>query len=161
MEEYGVNSVIYTEPHYSNRADIPPRAKMFAGRMFNLRGNGVKELEEFESSFEGKAKGKARVRDKVKGGSGWEYAPLPPRLQTVTKWCEEEDALQAEQCESPRLDEFKLISSSTGCDCYFSTSETNSEKQVRVQVFAEKEDQGNGERASEYVCIGSGNLWWV
>ena len=99
MEENGVDSVIYTEPHYSNRSDIPPRAKMFAGRMFTLRGNGVKEMEEFESTFGGlglKGKGRASKVDRV-GQYGWEYAPLPPRLHTVLAWCDKEDKLEAER----------------------------------------------------------------
>jgi DNA polymerase zeta len=99
MEEHGVDSVIYTDPHYSNRGDIPPRAKMFAGRMFTLRGNGVKEMDEFESSFGG-FKGKGRAgRGKKVGHLGWEYAPLPPRKTTVVAWCEKQDAIEAERGE--------------------------------------------------------------
>lgn len=97
MEEHGVDSVIYTDPHYSNRTDIPGRAKMFAGRMFTLRGNGIKEMQEFESSFGG-LKGKLRAgKGKKAGHYGWEYAPLPPRRRTVVAWCEERDA-EAEKC---------------------------------------------------------------
>jgi DNA polymerase zeta len=113
MEENGVDSVIYTEPHYSNRSDIPPRAKMFAGRMFTLRGNGVKEMGEFESSFGGLSmKGKGRA-GKVKrvGQYGWEYAPLPPRPHTVLAWCDKEDELEAERRRSLQVvHPIKLIS---------------------------------------------------
>jgi len=98
MEEFGVDSVIYTDPHYSNRSDIPGRAKMFAGRMFTLRGNGIKEMQEFEGSFGGsKGKGRAGKGNRV-GHHGWEYAPLPPRRQAVVSWCAERDA-EAERCE--------------------------------------------------------------
>lgn len=98
MEEYGVDSVIYTDPHYSNRSDIPGRAKMFAGRMFTLRGNGVRELREFESNFGG-LKGKLRAGNpKTVGHLGWEYAPLPPRKQAVVAWCMEQNIIEAEKC---------------------------------------------------------------
>jgi DNA polymerase zeta len=74
---------------------------MFAGRMFTLRGNGVKEMQEFESSFGGwKGKGPAG-KSKKAGHLGWEYAPLPPRRQGVVKWCEEQDATEAERCVCP------------------------------------------------------------
>ena len=101
MEEFGVDTAIYTDPHYSNAADIPARAKMFAGRMFTLRGNGLKELEDFEGTF-GKGKGKNRApRGKSRAGQyGWEYAPLPPSRKRVIAWCEKEDAVEAEQGES-------------------------------------------------------------
>jgi DNA polymerase zeta len=98
MEEFGVDSAIYTDPHYSNRADIPPRAKMFAGRMFTLRGNGLKEMDEFESSLPIKRdKGKNTRHRQTPKHSGWEYAPLPPRSQAVISWCAEQDALDAEK----------------------------------------------------------------
>jgi DNA polymerase zeta len=99
MEGFGVDTEIYTDPHYSNRADIPPRAKMFAGRMFTLRGRGLPELEEFESSFSTTSKGKGRtVRKRLTPGRiGWEYAPLPPGKHAVLSWCEEEDAKEAEK----------------------------------------------------------------
>lgn len=97
MEELGVDSVIYTEPHYSNHADVPPRAKMFAGRMFTLRGKGVKELDEFESSFGPAArKGKGRAKKSLAGQYGWEYGPLPPNRKSVIAWCDKEDGIEAE-----------------------------------------------------------------
>ena len=140
MEEHGVDSVIYTDPHYSNRNDIPGRAKMFAGRMFTLRGNGLKEMQEFESSFGG-LKGKGRAgKAKKAGQSGWEYAPLPPRRHTVVTWCEEQDAIEAERCEFRYLMvRMQLISSPSRCYSYFSTCSSHPEEQVRLQVFAKEE----------------------
>lgn len=98
MEENGVDSVIYTEPHYSNAVDVPPRAKMFAGRMFTLRGKGMKELEDFEGTFSWSYKGKARNKRPKSGAGqyGWEYAPMPPKFKTVVEWCEDQDAIEAE-----------------------------------------------------------------
>ena len=100
MEEYGFDTATYIDPHYSNAMDVPARPKMFAGRMFTLKGNGLRELEEFEGSFgQGKGKGKSRSRQ---GGSragrcGWEYAPLPPSRKRVITWCVKEDAIEAEK----------------------------------------------------------------
>jgi DNA polymerase zeta len=145
MEEFGVDSVIYTDPHYSNRSDIPGRAKMFAGRMFTLRGNGIKEMQEFESSFGG-LKGKGRAgRGKKVGHHGWEYGPLPPRRQAVVSWCAEQDA-EAERCE-PYINRYiqsSLPVSSARRVCDFSARPTDSEEQVRIQVFAKEEIEGNG-----------------
>jgi len=145
MEEFGVDSVIYTDPHYSNRSDIPGRAKMFAGRMFTLRGNGIKEMREFESSFGGlKGKGRAVKGNKV-GHHGWEYAPLPPRTQAVVSWCAEQDA-EAERCKHCR-DKYVGQSSSVSSPrrvCHLSTCSTYSEEQVRIQVFTKEKLEGNG-----------------
>ena len=106
MEEYGVDTAIYTDPHYSNAADVPARPKMFAGRMFSLKGNGLKELEEFEGSFpsaKGKGKSRAKQGKSSAGQYGWEYAPLPPSRKQVVAWCEKEDAVEAEQGGSSSL----------------------------------------------------------
>lgn len=101
MEENGVDSVIYTEPHYSNAVDVPPRAKMFAGRMFSLRGNGLKELEDFEGTFSwGKGKSRSKRTRIGTGTYGWEYGPMPPKRKQVTAWCSEQDAEAAEAGES-------------------------------------------------------------
>lgn len=98
MEEYSVDTAIYTDPHYSNAVDVPARAKMFAGRMFTLKGNGLKELEDFEGSFgRGKGKNRAPNRESRAGQFGWEYAPLPPNRKRVLAWCEKEDAVEAKQ----------------------------------------------------------------
>ncbi|KAK8869691.1 hypothetical protein IAR55_000259 [Kwoniella newhampshirensis] len=96
MEAHGVPSATYQPPYYSNPIDVPPRAKMFAGRMFTLKGDGAKDLEDFESSVgsgpnAGKRWLKPNKRHIFKWTNGWEYAPLPPARNKVVQWCDKED----------------------------------------------------------------------
>nr|XP_031862677.1 uncharacterized protein CI109_001688 [Kwoniella shandongensis]KAA5529749.1 hypothetical protein CI109_001688 [Kwoniella shandongensis] len=97
MEAHGVPSATYQPPYYSNPVDVPPRAKMFAGRMFTLKGNGVNDLDDFESSVGngpnvGKRWLKTNKKHMVKWKIGWEYALPPPGRRDVIQWCELEDA---------------------------------------------------------------------
>nr|XP_019042303.1 DNA polymerase zeta subunit [Kwoniella bestiolae CBS 10118]OCF21233.1 DNA polymerase zeta subunit [Kwoniella bestiolae CBS 10118] len=94
MEDHGVLSAIYQQPFYSNPTDVPSRAKMFAGRMFTLKGNSIKDLQDFESSFEGMLEGRKWLRGKRGKHTwkwGWEYAVPPPTTREVRDWCEKED----------------------------------------------------------------------
>ncbi|WVF72225.1 hypothetical protein IAT40_007037 [Kwoniella sp. CBS 6097] len=94
MELNGVPSMVYQQPYYSNPVDVPSRAKMFAGRMFTLRGNSVKDLEDFESNIPNVDLGKRWLKRKKgmdRWNWGWEYALPPPRLKEVVEWCEKED----------------------------------------------------------------------
>ena len=84
--------VVYTEPHYSNAVDVPPRAKMFAGRMFTLKGNGVPELPEFlGTGATDKSWLRTRKTTREKARFGWEWAFTPPRLGEVVDFCRKED----------------------------------------------------------------------
>lgn len=94
MESSGIPTVIYQEPYYSNPVDVPPRAKMFAGRMFALKGNTVADLQEFDvTGITPKTKRwlKTKRTASVRVPRGWEYAVPPPRLDKVVKWCHDED----------------------------------------------------------------------
>ncbi|OCF36582.1 DNA polymerase zeta subunit [Kwoniella heveanensis BCC8398] len=99
MEKNGVPSMIYQQPYYSNPVDVPSRAKMFAGRMFTLKGNSVKEFEEFEVTVPSAGTGMGKRWLKRKKGMdrwrwGWEYAMPPPRYKDVVEWCEKEDEVK-------------------------------------------------------------------
>lgn len=84
--------VVYQDPYFSNLADVPPRAKMFAGRMFTLKGNTIDELPEFESTIPGYKRWlKTRRQHDEKARFGWEYSPPPPTLKTVEEFCNKED----------------------------------------------------------------------
>ncbi|WVQ98801.1 hypothetical protein IAU59_005932 [Kwoniella sp. CBS 9459] len=94
MQTSGVPSMIYQQPYYSNPIDVPVRAKMFAGRMFTLKGDSVKDLDEFECSTSTGNAGKKWLKRR-KGADqwkwGWEYAMPPPRHKEVVDWCKKED----------------------------------------------------------------------
>ena len=93
MESRGLPSVVYQEPFYSSALDVPPRAKMFAGRMFSLKGNGVGDLPDFELSKPETAKWlKSKRRDAEQTQFGWEFGLPPPTRKKVCAWCAAEDA---------------------------------------------------------------------
>nr|XP_019013605.1 uncharacterized protein I206_01675 [Kwoniella pini CBS 10737]OCF52386.1 hypothetical protein I206_01675 [Kwoniella pini CBS 10737] len=100
MEDSGIPSVIYQQPYYSNPIDVPARSKQFAGRVFTLKGNLVKDLQDFEGSFSDPLGNKRWLKSRRTGHKwkfGWEYAVTPPTAKEVIDWCEREDtALQAD-----------------------------------------------------------------
>ena len=89
--------VIYQEPYYSAPQDVPSRPKMFAGRMFALKSNGVSDLPEFESIHPlTQTWLKTRHEHLVTARYGWEYALPAPSLRDVVKACNQEDAAKRE-----------------------------------------------------------------
>lgn len=112
FEEQGLPSVEYQEPYYSNPVDVPLRAKMFAGRMFSLKGDAVKDLQDFESmALDGSAEVTPRqkrwLRDKnahppaVNSRYGWEYLKSAPTSKVVKDWCAVEDGKLRDEGELP------------------------------------------------------------
>lgn len=92
METLGLRTGIYQDPYYSNPLDVPPRAKMFAGRMFTLKGNTVDNLQEFEHDVATSGPWLRRVKAEPEMARyGWEYAVPPPSLRTVAEWCRKVD----------------------------------------------------------------------
>lgn len=97
----GLPAIVYQEPYYSNPADVPGRAKMFAGRMFNLKGNGLNDLQEFEHDIPVNSTWlKGKRSDLGKARYGWEFARPAPAKHVVTDWCriiDEEAAARAQK----------------------------------------------------------------
>ncbi|KAK4687469.1 DNA polymerase zeta, partial [Tremellales sp. Uapishka_1] len=94
METYDLPSVVYQQPFYSNPIDVPSRPKMFAGRMFTLKGNGLPDLLDFESSFAETTPWLKRLKgESERSKNGWEYAFPPPTWAKVVDWCAKQDLL--------------------------------------------------------------------
>ncbi|WRT67197.1 uncharacterized protein IL334_004163 [Kwoniella shivajii] len=94
MEENGVPSAVYQQPYYSNPVDVPSRSKMFAGRMFALKGDTVKDLDDFESSFMTSSSSTKWLKGRKHNHQwkfGWEYSHTPPTKRDVINWCDKED----------------------------------------------------------------------
>ncbi|RXK35490.1 hypothetical protein M231_07268 [Tremella mesenterica] len=104
MEEHGVHSIIYREPFYSNPTDVPSRAKLFAGRMFTLRGNGLRELEEFHSMLPTGKRWLKTLRKVVRSEYGWEYGLPPPSKREVVKWYNEQTVIGEERGKMSQLE---------------------------------------------------------
>lgn len=102
IESYGEPSVVYQDPFYSNTADVPPRAKMFGGRMFSIKGSAVADLQEFDSSvpFMSKRWLKTKMSQNGRVRYGWEYGPPPPSFHQVVNWCTKQDDEAQEQGEA-------------------------------------------------------------
>ena len=90
LEDFGLPSMIYCPPYYSEQHDVPARPKVFAGRQFHLKGKSVAELEAFQHTADFEVPSSRRhLYDCAKV---WEYAPLPPRRSTVSATIAREDA---------------------------------------------------------------------
>jgi len=152
--------VVYTEPHYSNAVDVPPRAKMFAGRMFTLKGNGVPDLPEFlGTGATDKSWLKTRKTTREKARFGWEWAFTPPRPGEVVEYCQKEDDARMTERECA------LSTSTDRSPAQIAPHEParwpDTEESIRLQVLAEEEDQGRRAGASEHVGAGYRSLWCV
>ena len=101
MDINGLPTVIYQDPYFSNPADVPSRAKMFAGRMFQLKGSSVSDLYDFDFTTPLSRSWLRSKRLDAGGRSryGWEFATPPPSRQSVVKWCDEETEKILEICE--------------------------------------------------------------
>lgn len=95
LEDLGLPSMVYQPPFYSDRADVPARPKVFAGRQFHLKGKAVADLETFQHMV--RLEEPASRRHLFDQPKPWEYSPLPPRRSVVAAFIAKEDArLQAE-----------------------------------------------------------------
>ena len=157
LDTEGIDTVEYQDPYYSNPVDVPLRAKMFAGRMFTLKGSAVKDLQEFEHAIPpGLTASQTAWLHKtnvhppiVRSKLGWEFARPPPRLNEVMRWCDEEDAkaLAEGQCQHlyviSHIRTTRRVLSSHSRDKaitpHLSTRSTHPKVQVRFQVLPEKE----------------------
>ncbi|EJU02050.1 hypothetical protein DACRYDRAFT_107768 [Dacryopinax primogenitus] len=74
---------MYTDPHYSNRFDVPERAREYAGRMFKLAWGGrVSEFETTTQIFD-------MLSDEIvlpTITSAWEFASRAPTHREVENW---------------------------------------------------------------------------
>ena len=100
VEPSGIPMVVYQEPYYSDPSDVPPRAKMFAGRKFTLKGSAITDLSEFEFSAP-RSRGWLKTKRFEAGRArfGWEYGIPPPWRKKVVQSCEREDAEALASCE--------------------------------------------------------------
>ena len=97
MEAFGVPSVIYQDPFYSNVSDVPSRAKMFGGRMFALKGNSMSDLQDFETSTPIKRKWLKTRRIEGISPFGWEFGFPAPLKRSVADFCRNLDDAAAER----------------------------------------------------------------
>jgi DNA polymerase zeta len=88
VDAYGIPSKIYTSPWYSREDDAPELPREYAGLVFQLKGgNGIRTLEEWQSSGVPRLLGDASVTgSKLVRAGGWEYAGAPPSVKEIRKW---------------------------------------------------------------------------
>ena len=101
MMHAGVPTVIYQDAYYSNEADVPNRAREYAGREFKLQSTTVPYLPPFDPSCTSAAstgeyppvvveKSKVvaayRLRSHLCSLRNWEIARPPPSFQEVDAW---------------------------------------------------------------------------
>ena len=157
--------VVYRDPFYSFPPDVPTRPKMFAGRMFTLKGNGVHDLLDFESTV-GESRGWLKTRKEAMLGAvgkyGWEYGPPPPTRNNVRKWCLKEDAEARAACWS-KFQVFVMMTnihrSSETNRSHFSVSQAHATQQVWLQILSKEEDQRVGTRTPKHVSAGHRGFW--
>ncbi|OLL22088.1 DNA polymerase zeta catalytic subunit [Neolecta irregularis DAH-3] len=86
LEIVGIPHVIYKDPFYSNEADVPDRAREFAGREFRLKSDGLAYLPLFDAA-ETVSAGETRVgRSQMRV---WRLASVPLSKSLTQTWLEE------------------------------------------------------------------------
>jgi DNA polymerase zeta len=95
MASYGLDMVEYPTPFYSNPADVPPRPKAFAGRVFHVKTDTVTDLPPFEGEATPRPWLRTRREESARAKWGWEYGAPPPCKRVVVEWCAKEDAEEA------------------------------------------------------------------
>ena len=156
-ESIGIPTVVYQDPYYSNSSDVPLRAKMFAGRMFSLKGSTVSDLPDFESSVSGNVKWLRTQKLKASQARyGWEYGSPPPRNKHVIDWCGKEDAEVLAYGDYSHAHQSMLTIPRRAEEgpLDFSTGQANAKEQIRLQILSKAQEQGLRKRAPEYVRFG-------
>lgn len=107
MLQFNVPQVIYQNAYYSREADVPERAREWAGREFKLESLTIPYLPEFDPAGTSAASSGERpavIADKVKEEKvytsrrracsllSWELVDPPPTYLEVEKWMRDEDA---------------------------------------------------------------------
>ncbi|KAJ4486146.1 hypothetical protein J3R30DRAFT_3444599 [Lentinula aciculospora] len=90
VEDFGLKSMIYRAPFYSDERDAPPRPREYAGLVYNLKGGeGITHLDNWVSEHDSQdttnnpSSSVIQVDPNV---GGWEYAGVPPSATEVRKW---------------------------------------------------------------------------
>lgn len=97
MASYGLDTVEYPSPFYSNPLDMPARPKQFAGRVFHVKTNAVADLPDFEGEVSATPRPWLRTlrTEPSRAEFGWEFGPPPPAKRIVVAWCATEDKAEA------------------------------------------------------------------
>ncbi|KAG8999806.1 DNA polymerase zeta [Tulasnella sp. 427] len=161
----GLKEVLHRDPYYSNPKDVPNRSRVYAGRLFMLKGGtGVGSLSDWdaaelypESQFPDSPSKKTGGNDKPtrkplrgRGVSGWEYArgacPGPPGRKEIERWLEETDgSLKVADNRSRR----KVTMQSQASAAYFNSKGT---RLTQNYVTQNRQPQGGG-RESQNMSV--------
>jgi DNA polymerase zeta len=109
MRNYGIPDKIYRDPYYSNETDVPERPKEFAGLVYNLKGGGLKYLEQWHGGSTDKISRILRGKYHPSRIYGWEYASNPPGVREVKKWLRS-DAGERQDVSSPSKERSQVSS---------------------------------------------------
>ncbi|KAF9270228.1 hypothetical protein L218DRAFT_849988 [Marasmius fiardii PR-910] len=90
LEDYGLSTRIYKDPYYSEDGDVPGGPREYAGLTFELKGDGLASLEEWNSNEDEQEKGSVHKCKREAFSThfleGWEYAGSPPSVKEVKRW---------------------------------------------------------------------------
>lgn len=81
---------VYQAPYFSNSADVPPRPREYAGRMFKIGGLGLRFMSDFEHKGAKEVGRHPLVRSSAVNIRTWEFSRPPPSpkvLKLVTGKC--------------------------------------------------------------------------
>ncbi|KAI8818419.1 putative DNA polymerase zeta catalytic subunit [Fimicolochytrium jonesii] len=122
MDLYGIPTVVYREPYFSDPKDVPARVRTFAGRNYKFEADDAQSLSEFDTSGcsvranvtmtqGGSNKSLARGLEhwqetcrKTRAPSSiraWTVPFLPPLRAETVKWLKAHEAVKAEVKEQP------------------------------------------------------------
>lgn len=89
LDDFGIPSKIYKDPHYSNEFDAPEHPKEYAGLIYYIQGgSGLSTLKDWDDGSGAiQEKGSHfKIKQETMAISGWEYASVPPSVREVKRW---------------------------------------------------------------------------
>lgn len=93
IEGFGFARVPYRGPFYGDPKDVPPRAKDYGGRTFNIKGDTIKYLPAFKhwgSAAAVPAKNSAVASARKLTSLKWEWTSVPPSWAETESWLKDE-----------------------------------------------------------------------
>ncbi|GAA6006501.1 hypothetical protein JCM10207_004954 [Rhodosporidiobolus poonsookiae] len=108
IESFGQSSVVYQEPFYSKRSDVPNKVREYGGKRFLVQGKTLEFLPPFQHDGDPEPvvrKGGRPMPPKARKINTWEFAERPPSLGEAKEWLNEKGL--AAVASKPRFDPLK------------------------------------------------------
>ncbi|MBW0474801.1 hypothetical protein O181_014516 [Austropuccinia psidii MF-1] len=85
LTEYDLPLKVYTDPFYSDPADVPERKREYAGRQYTILGNTLRYIPEFDHVIKRFMSDYVMSHKSILDIRRWEFAIPPPKLSELKK----------------------------------------------------------------------------